>query len=226
MQKNKLICALDHTDITHIEGLVQKTKHHVGMFKLGLEFFIAHGALGVQRIMNQDVDIFLDLKLHDIPNTVASAIKPISNLGVKMTTIHISGGGQMIEAAIDAAEGKLMLLGVTMLTSLSDQDIDEIGFRRNAENQVLHMAEMAANHNLDGIVCSPNEVAIIRKYFGSKLKLIVPGIRLKNDAEDDQKRTTTPNEAIANGADYIVVGRPITRADDPEFAAKMIVEMM
>ena len=223
--KNPIICAIDKPDLEQSNQLINNIKNDVGAIKLGLEFFCSQGPAGVKKVKENNIDIFLDLKLHDIPNTVAKAARQVAELGVFMTTIHTLGGAEMMKAAkyeIAECENKPLLIGVTILTS--HHDISEIGVDFTIRDQVLKLAELAATSGLDGVVCSPHEIADIKKNFGNDLKLIVPGIRGKHDKKNDQARTMSPNEAVTLGADYLVIGRPITAAENPPSAAKTILD--
>jgi len=226
----KLICAVDKKDVQSALDLCTQIKPSVGLIKLGLEFFTINGPQGVSTIKECGVPIFLDLKFYDIPNTVAQAVSSAVRVGVDMLTIHASGGKDMMKAASNAAKevaAKLgiappMVLGVTVLTSMDISDLSSIGVSRKLEDQVLSLAHLAKESGLEGIVCSPLEISLIKKEFGDSLKLIVPGIRPEGGGGDDQKRVMTPTQAIKNGADFIVVGRPITNATNPAEAAQNI----
>ncbi len=198
----------------------------VGALKLGLEFFTAQGPAGVRRVAECGLPLFLDLKLHDIPNTVAGAVRAALELPVAMLTLHAQGGAAMLEAAADAraAAGRteVRLLAVTLLTSLDEADLARMGAPGRVEERVARLAELALNCGMDGLVCSPGEVGMLRARFGPDPLLVVPGIRPKPQA-DDQKRTAAPAQVLAAGADLLVVGRPITRAPDPRAAAKALL---
>ncbi len=202
----------------------------MGAVKLGLEFFTANGAAGVRAITQLGVPVFLDLKFHDIPNTVAKAIAATAGMNMFMMTVHTSGGHNMLRAAIDASDrvaqvtGKErpLVIGVTLLTSLDQDDISLIGFQDQLKDQVLRLADLAQSAGLDGVVCSPHEITAVRKNCGGEFKLVVPGIRPAGAAAGDQKRVLTPSEAIKKGADYLVIGRPITGAPNPADSAKAI----
>lgn len=222
--KEHLICAIDTQDINHAIQLVQSIKNNIGAIKLGLEFFTIHGVDGVKRIAELDVPIFLDLKFHDIPNTVAGAIRSaITSMDVFMITIHTSGGVAMMKSAINAAEetawssGKKrpLIVGVTCLTSMDHQDLQDIGIITPITDHILKLSQLAKNSGLDGVVCPFYEIEAIRKQCGPNFKLVVPGIRPAGSNANDQKRITTPKEALQLGADYLVIGRPITEADNP-----------
>ncbi|MGE0415500.1 MAG: orotidine-5'-phosphate decarboxylase, partial [Acetobacteraceae bacterium] len=197
---------------------------HVGLFKLGLDYFLANGAAGYRAIEGRP--IFLDVKLHDIPNTVAGGIRAILPLGPRMVTIHAGGGAAMIRAAREAAdsagENRPMILAVTVLTSLDDDALAATGVPDGAAAQVLRLGRLAIDAGADGLVCSPLEVALLRRELGPGPALVVPGIRPAGAASGDQARTMTPPEAMAAGASWIVVGRPITGAADPAAAAASI----
>lgn len=228
--RNPVICAIDAGDAQAATLLAQAVAPHVGAVKLGLEFFTANGAAGVAQITRLRVPVFLDLKFHDIPNTVARAIAATAGLNTFMMTVHASGGRAMLRAAIDASDrvaqvtgkDRPMILGVTILTSLDQDDIALLGFHDRLQDQVLRLADLAASAGLDGIVCSPFEIGAIRKHCGNELVLVVPGIRPEGAVADDQKRTLSPAEALTRGADYLVIGRPITGAADPAAAARAL----
>ena len=231
---NPIICAIDTQDTDEASALAREVMPHVGGVKLGLEFFTAHGADGVRLITQLGVPLFLDLKFHDIPNTVSKAIAATAGMNMFMMTVHTSGGHHMMRAAIEASDrvsqvtGKErpLVIGVTLLTSLDQDDIALLGFRDQVQEQVLRLADLAQSAGLDGVVCSPFEIAAIRKACGAEMTLVVPGIRTEGAAAGDQKRIMTPKEALARGADYLVIGRPITGADDRAAAAKTIAESL
>ena len=224
MSAEKLIVALDTTDLTRAQAWAAATAPHVGLFKLGLEFFLANGAAGIRAIAGRPV--FLDLKLHDIPNTVAGGVRAVLDLRPAMLTIHAAGGAAMIEAARQAAETagaeRPMILAVTVLTSLDAAALAATGVAASPADQVLRLARLALSAGADALVCSPLEVAMLCDALGAGVKLIVPGIRPAGAAAGDQARTMTPAEAVAAGANWIVVGRPITGAADPAAAAAAI----
>lgn len=219
----KLIAALDTTKLKEAAGWAAAIKPSIAMAKVGMEFFYAHGSKGYKEIQKTGTPIFLDLKLHDIPNTVAGAVKALLPLKPKMLTLHTSGGKAMMQAAAEQAKGSsTLLLGVTILTSLDQQAITQIGFNHSLESHVLRLAELAHSAGLSGVVCSPLELSAIKTRFKNDLIAVVPGIRPEGAAKGDQSRTMTPAEAKQRGADYIVVGRPITEAAKPADAAKKI----
>ncbi|NQV98481.1 MAG: orotidine-5'-phosphate decarboxylase [Rhodospirillales bacterium] len=225
---DRIFVALDTTDIELAVSLAQHLAGLVGGVKMGKEFLTAFGPDGVRRVSACGMPVFLDTKFHDIPNTVASAIRAALPLQPFMINIHASGGRAMMEAARDAvleAESpRPLLIAVTVLTSLSDQDLDEIGLKGPSQDRVVALAKLTQSCGLDGVVCSPLEIAAVRQACGPDFKLVVPGIRPTWAAAGDQKRIMTPRQAVDLGADYLVIGRPITGADDPVAAAKKIAE--
>lgn len=227
----RLFCALDTTDLSKAQALACALAGRIGGLKLGLEFFVANGPAGVRAVMDTAaVPLFLDLKFHDIPNTVAGAVRAAVALRPAYLTLHSSGGLAMMQAArTEAAERaaalgvpRPKLLGVTVLTSLSESDLRRVGMTAPMESQVLRLAEMAKMAGLDGIVCSPQEVRAVRIACGADFTLMVPGIRPVGAEAGDQKRAATPAQALADGADYLVIGRPITQAEDPAAAVAAI----
>jgi orotidine-5'-phosphate decarboxylase len=227
---NPVICALDTKDIDEAKKLCVAIKPYVGMVKLGLEFFTMHGPQGIAAISAAGIPIFLDMKFHDIPNTVAEAVRSAIRMSVSIITVHTLGGEDMMKAAAMAAEDeakrlkkpKPMIFGVTILTSMDKEDISDVGIGRSVAKQVEILAKLARKSGLEGVVCSPHEIAKVKTVCGSDFKTIVPGIRPKSSEVGDQKRVMTPGEAIKNGADYLVIGRPITKALKPVEAAKSI----
>ncbi len=217
----RLIVALDTADAIQARVWAEAVAPSAGLLKLGLEFFLANGAEGFKAIVG--APIFLDLKLHDIPNTVAGGVRAVLPLRPRMLTVHASGGSAMIRAAHQAAGGaatdRPMILAVTVLTSLDQTDLVAVGVAATPAEQVMRLARLAIEAGADGLVCSPLEVAMLRQALGPAVKLVVPGIRPEGAASGDQARTMTPAGAIAAGADWIVVGRPITGARDPGVAA-------
>ncbi|CAB4867478.1 unannotated protein [freshwater metagenome] len=209
--KAPLILALDTSDIDTAKAWVEATHESVAVYKLGLEFFLNFGHAGVRAIQNvTDADIFLDLKLHDIPHTVAGAAHAISSLKPRFLTIHASGGPAMIKSAVQAVPD-IEITAVTILTSLTESDLFQIGFSNNSLESAVALAKMAVENGAKAIVCSPLEVGAIRSAVGVQTTLITPGVRpLADVGKDDQNRTMTPKEAISNGASFVVIGRPIT----------------
>jgi len=225
--KDRIIVALD-TDATDAAlETVKALSGEVGMFKVGMELFPRGGPELVRRIRASGFDVFLDLKFHDIPNTVAGAVRSAAALGVKFATIHASGGRAMLTAAAEAARGTgTKLLAVTILTSLDDADLADVGFSLGTADAVSRLAGLAVSSGIEGIVCSAKEVDAVRTRVGKGITLVTPGVRMPSDAVGDQKRVVTPADAIRRGADYIVVGRPITKAVDPAAAARAIAASM
>ncbi len=230
MTNNPIFCAIDTSNIETAANLVSQIKPHIGGIKLGLEFFTSCGISGCHTMKEFDLPMFIDLKLHDIPNTVASALRGIFSLEPEYTTLHISGGSEMLKSSVslkNELQSKTNLLGVTILTSFDDNTIEELGFGSSVKHSIEQLTSIAHESGLDGIVCSPHEVKYIKETYKNKLKLIVPGIRSSNNVNNDQKRTLSAKEAISAGADIIVIGRPITKAKDPaESAQKLLQEIM
>lgn len=226
--KNPVFCAIDVADLNAAHTLATKIKGHVGGLKLGLEFFLAHGAAGYQKMAALGLPIFLDLKLHDIPNTVAGAVSSLLPLQPDFMTLHTGGGATMMKAAAAATKKgkgkKPKLLGVTVLTSMDADDLGAVGQEADPAAQVLRLATLAKNSGLDGVICSPEEVKNLRAALGPDFILMVPGIRPSWAAANDQKRVMTPREAIEAGATYLVIGRPITGAASPAAAASRIMD--
>lgn len=217
-----LYLAIDTTDLDAAKALVGRVKTHVGGIKLGLEFFCAHGQHGVHEMAKYALPIFLDLKLHDIPNTVAKAVQALRPLTPAILTVHAAGGRAMMEDAKAAAPDGTKVVAVTVLTSLDDHDLGRTGVAGPVHDQVERLAGLARDAGLDGIVCSGNEVAHARKIW-PKGFFVVPGVRPGNGIAADQKRVVTPRAAVDAGASVIIVGRPITQAEDPDAAARAIV---
>jgi len=217
---NPVYLALDVPQLDAAKALAEKVKEHVGGFKLGLEFFCAHGHHGVHEIARVGLPIFLDLKFHDIPNTVAGAMQAIHVLEPAIVTVHASGGRAMMEDAKAAAANGTKVVAVTMLTSLDERDLMRTGVLGKAHDQVMRLAQLAEFAGLDGIVCSGHEVAAVREQWKDGF-FVVPGLRL-NGNHGDQKRVVSPRQARDDGASVLVVGRPISRADDPVEAARAI----
>ena len=218
---NKIFVALDTPDLVRAAAIARAVKRHVGGVKLGLEFFLANGQAGVHDIAALGLPIFLDLKLHDIPNTVAKAVQTLRPLAPAVLTVHASGGRAMLEDAKAAAPAATKVVAVTTLTSLDAGDLQAIGVARDPHAQVLHLADLARSAGVDGIVCSGAEVAAVHKAW-PKGFLVVPGVRPASGALGDQKRVVTPRAASDAGASMLVIGRPITQADDPADAARAI----
>ncbi|MGI9089170.1 MAG: orotidine-5'-phosphate decarboxylase [Chthoniobacterales bacterium] len=221
--RDRLIVALDFPEAAQALDLVHDLAGEISIFKIGLQLYTAAGPEIVRAVAAGGAKIFLDLKLHDIPNTVAKAIQAAAGLGVQMLTIHLSGGRQMIEAAVAAAPNELLLLGVTVLTSSDETTLRETGVSRGVEEQALALAQLGADAGVGGLIASSQEVRSLRARLGAKIKIITPGVRPAGAAANDQKRFSTPREAIANGADYLVIGRPITANADPRAAVREIL---
>jgi orotidine-5'-phosphate decarboxylase len=227
----RIFVALDLTDAVEARALARQLSGQVGGFKLGLEFFAANGPDAVRAIVELGVNVFLDLKFHDIPNTVAGAVRAASATGASILNVHASGGGAMMRAAANAAaEGadlynvaKPIVAAVTVLTSMDENDLVAVGQKNSPGDQVICLARLSKDSGLDGVVCSPKESAEVRTVCGDDFVRIVPGIRPSWSVTNDQKRFTTPKQALVNGATHLVIGRPITQADDPAEAVFRIV---
>lgn len=213
--------AIDTPDLERAKTIATRVKAHVGGIKLGLEFFMANGRHGVHEMHDIGLPIFLDLKFHDIPNTVAKAIQALRPLEPAILTVHAAGGRAMLEDAKAAAPTGTKVVAVTMLTSLDDSDLTSIGLKPDPHEQVVRLTELAKSAGVDGIVCSGNEVAAAKKIWHDGF-FVVPGVRPANGAVGDQKRVVTPRAALDAGASILVVGRPITQAADPDLAAREI----
>jgi len=219
--KGPVYLALDTTDLDKARGLASRVRHHIGGVKLGLEFFCAHGLHGVHEIAQIGLPIFLDLKLHDIPNTVAKAVRARSPAAPAVLTVHAAGGRAMMEDAKASAPAGTRVVAVTVLTSLDEDDLHATGIAGDAHVQVERLAAVAREAGLDGIVCSGREVRAARRAWPHGF-FVVPGVRPADGAAADQKRVITPREALDNGASILVVGRPITAAANPDEAARAI----
>ncbi len=218
---NPVLVAIDTVDLDQAHGLAQAVAPHVGGIKLGLEFFVANGVEGVNYVAG-DIPVFLDLKFHDIPNTVAGAIRATAGINCFMMTVHACGGGDMMRAAKEAAlslPNQPKIVGVTVLTSMDQADLYEVGVNKPVEGQVLDLADLAKENGLDGIVCSPREISAIRARIGSDFTLVTPGIRPAGSDKGDQKRIMMPKDAMLEGSNYLVIGRPITQNAEPAQAA-------
>jgi len=224
--RERLIVALDVSSAGEAQKLVTRIGDAAGIYKVGLQLFTAEGPSVVRDLVSSGRRVFLDLKLHDIPTTVGLAVKSAVELGADMLTVHASGGAAMLRAATDAAAGRLNILAVTVLTSLNDEDMQEIGVAGRVSDQVLRMAALAQSSGCQGIVTSPREALMARKAMGEGFAIVTPGIRPAGIATNDQQRTATPAQAISNGVSHIVVGRPITHAPDPAKAAASIISEM
>lgn len=225
----KLIVALDMKTLGEAREAVKKLSPAVKIFKVGIGLFTLYGPDAVKLVHDSGAKVFLDLKFHDIPNTVAHAVRSAAKLGVFMVNIHTLGGSEMMMRAAEAAresDNKPRLLGVTVLTSMDQSSIGEVGIDKKIEDEVVSLARLGKDSGLDGVVASPNEVSLIRKNLGKDFIIVTPGIRPAGAKKDDQKRIMTPADAVKAGADYIVVGRPIIETKDPLEAAKKIIKEM
>jgi orotidine-5'-phosphate decarboxylase len=227
-EANPICVALDTPDLDRARALAKKLRSHVGYLKIGMEFFYAHGNKGYEAVAAEGLPIFLDLKLHDIPNTVAEGMRSLMRLqpGPAIINLHASGGMVMMQAAAEAIGGRAKLIAVTLLTSLSNDDIWVAGFNAKLDTgaHAAVLAKLAKAAGLDGVVCSSHDLAGIRAATGPEFLTVVPGIRLAEDASHDQKRVATPKSAMAAGADILVIGRAITGAADPAASAKKILD--
>ena len=223
---DKIIVALDVATKRQALGLVEQLRDQVSFFKVGLQLYTAEGPEIVRAVLSTSAKVWLDLKLYDIPNTVARAVESASNLGVQMLTIHLSGGSEMIRAATAARPNKMLLLGVTVLTSATEQTLREIGIADKVDDQVVRLAKLGVEADIDGIVASAHEIKMLRTEFGDKIKIAVQGIRPTWADPGDQKRFMAPRQAVEAGADYIGIGRPITAHRNPrEAVAKVLDEL-
>ncbi len=221
--RDRLIVAADLSSRDDILALADEMSGVAGLVKIGLQAFVANGPSLVREVVARGVKVFLDLKLHDIPNTVGSAVREVEALGATMLTVHASGGASMLRAA---HSDNLLILGVTVLTSLDDSALREAGFAENTLLTATRLARLAQQCGLRGVVASPLEIRAIREACGDAIKIVTPGVRPAGADRGDQKRTMTPREAVDAGADYIVVGRPITEKKNRREAAVQIVEQL
>ena len=219
----KIIVALDVPTKAEALTLVEQLRNEIAIFKIGLQLYTAEGPEIVRAVLATDAKVFLDLKLHDIPNTVARAVESASRLGVQMLTIHLSGGREMIRAAASARSNGMVILGVTVLTSIDQKMFDELGHPNMIDMQVLLLAKLGVHAGIDGIVASAQEIKMLRAQFGDKIKIVAAGIRPSWSDPADQKRIMTPREAVEAGADYLVIGRPITAHPKPQMAVAQIL---
>ena len=220
-----VIVALDFADEKQTLQFVRRLSPELCQIKIGKELFTATGRHLVEQLVNQGFKVFLDLKYHDIPNTVASACKIAAQMGVWMVDMHASGGQRMMEAAAEAVsqfQQRPYLIGVTVLTSMTQTDLAQTGVDRSIDEQVMHLAKLSQQSGLDGVVCSAQEAVILRDQLGKEFLLVTPGIRLNSKSEDDQRRIMTPKDALAAGSSYLVMGRPITRSADPVLLLQQI----
>lgn len=221
--QDRLIVALDVPSAVEAQRLVGQIGDAAGIYKIGKQLFTAEGPQIVRDLVSSGRKVFLDLKFHDIPNTVAGAVGSASQLGVTMLTVHASGGSKMLKAAVEAAGAGPRVLAVTVLTSISNEDLQELGVAGRVRDQVLRLAALAKAAGCSGIVASPNEVAELRRELGAGFDIVTPGVRPAGADKGDQARVAAPAEAIFAGATHLVVGRPITGANDPAAAARSIV---
>lgn len=226
----RIVVAMDYDNLSDCLSMAKRLSPTDCRLKVGKELFTAVGPQVVESLMNLGFDVFLDLKFHDIPNTTAKAVTAAANLGVWMVNVHASGGERMMLAAreaIDKSAGiKPLLIGVTVLTSMEQPDLLGVGIHREPAQQVELLSTLARKSGLDGVVCSAQEASIMRRLHGDDFMLVTPGIRLPNSPADDQRRTLTPKEAVVAGSHYLVIGRPITRADDPIAACAHIIKSL
>jgi len=232
LPKDRLIFALDVDSLKEAEEWVLRLKDYVQTFKVGKELFTGYGPKVVEKILNYGANVFLDLKFHDIPTTVAKAGVQATKLGVSIFNVHALGGKEMMLRVIEDVKNVCikdnlespLIVAVTILTSLGDKELKELGITRSLSDEVIYLAKLAKDSGLDGVVCSSKEIVLIKNKCGRGFKVITPGIRAKDAPVDDQKRTSTASEAISLGADFIVVGRPIRSAKDPIKAVRGILE--
>ena len=224
MTNEKIIIALDVPSEREALELVDQLRERIAFFKVGLQLYTAAGPEIVRAIHERAAKVFLDLKLHDIPNTVGRAVKAARELGAAMLTIHLSGGREMVRAAIAARNAGMLILGVTVLTSADDQALRDTGIADNIDDQVLRLATLGVECGVSGVVSSPHEIKMLRGKFGGRIKIVVPGTRPSWSEPGDQKRVMTPRAAIHAGADYVVIGRPIIADPNPQAALTKILE--
>ena len=231
IDKNKIIVALDYPELAPAVQIAKQLDPKLCRLKVGKELFTSCGPAAVEQLQSYDFDIFLDLKFHDIPNTVAKSVSAATRLGVWMVNVHASGGRKMMETTRNELEkvttkDRPYLIAVTALTSMDEGDLSEIGFSFQAEQLVERLALLTKDSGLDGVVCSPQEVSLLKTLLGKDFLLVTPGIRPSNSSQDDQKRTMTPKEALESGSDYLVIGRPITQSENPLKALETIYKSL
>lgn len=229
LKDNPIFVALDTPSLDAATALAAHVAPYVGGLKLGLEFVSANGPEGVRTMVKSGLPVFLDVKLHDIPNTVAGAMKALAPLGASLINVHASGGGAMMRAAVEAASSvhpKPKLLAVTVLTSLDAADLAAMGVSGTPLEQVVRLARLTKESGIDGVVCSPQEIAAVRAASGPDFLIVTPGVRPAGGSLDDQRRVMTPKQALEAGADLLVIGRPITSAANPAEAAKSILAQL
>ena len=226
-KESPIIVALDMPNLSEAVALSERLNPAFCRLKVGKELFSASGPQGVEALQKLGFEIFLDLKFHDIPTTVAKALSVVQSLGVWMTNVHASGGEHMLKASREAVDpDRMRLIGVTVLTSMNDQSLPQIGVHRPLQAHVMALAALAQACELDGVVCSAHEATALKQQFGKTFELITPGVRLSSVDNDDQQRTMTPVDAMDAGSDYLVIGRPITRAKNPLIALELIVQSL
>jgi orotidine-5'-phosphate decarboxylase len=224
--RDKIIVALDVPAKADAHDLVKRLTPEISFFKIGLQLYIAEGPDIVREIRDKGAKVFLDLKLHDIPNTVARAVESAASLGVQMLTVHLSGGEAMLRAAVSVRPANMSILGVTVLTSLTEETLHQVGVSERINDHVLRLAQLGREAGINGLVASPFEAKTLRAEFGDNIKIVTPGVRPSWSETGDQKRFMTPREALQNGADYLVVGRPITSHPRPlEAVEKILAEL-
>lgn len=226
MTDSPVIVALDFDKVEDAADLAERLDPALCRVKVGNELFTRGGPALVRNLQQQGFDVFLDLKFHDIPNTVAAAVRAAADLGVWMVNIHVAGGSRMMRAAREALAGferPPLLIGVTVLTSMSEEDLRELGISESPADRVEQFAALARSCGLDGVVCSAQECASLKKSCGDSFKLVTPGIRLAGDEAGDQRRVVTPTDAIAGGSDFLVIGRSVTRASEPVSTLRAIL---
>jgi len=221
---DKIIVALDVPTKKEALGLVEQLRGQISYFKIGVQLYTAEGPEIVRAVQDAGAKVWLDLKLYDIPNTVGRAVESAANLDVQLLTIHLLGGGEMIRAATSSQKGKMSILGVTVLTSSTEETLGEVGIAKNVDDQVLRLAKLGIENGIDGVVASPHEIKRLRAAFGDKIIIAVQGIRPTWAKADDQKRFMTPREALEAGATYIGIGRPITKHANPREAVEKILQ--
>ena len=224
MNNNPIYCAIDTSSVDDAIRLIREISPHIGGIKLGLEFFTSCGIKGIEQVAKCGLPLFLDLKLYDIPNTVKKSLKNILSFHPAYTTLHASGGSDMLKECVNLKKelnSSTNLIGVTILTSFDENSINEVGISGTINKNVENLSKLAFDCGMDGVVCSPKEIRKVKDRFGSKLKVIVPGIRNNTDISNDQRRTLSAKEATDLGADIVVIGRPITSADSPAKAAQI-----
>lgn len=223
MTKNPIIVALDVESAAEARDLVRRLGSQVSFYKIGMELYAAEGIAFVRELVDQGLDVFLDLKFYDIPETIRRAVAQVGRMGVRLLTVHAIPS--VMRAAVEGrGSSDLKLLAVTVLTSFGPEDLADLGYSCEASELVATRARQAADARIDGIVCSPLEVAAVRQIVGPEVLLVTPGVRSAGSAKGDQKRVATPAEAVRNGADYLVIGRQITRAADPAAEAARVLE--